>query len=468
MQPNSAEYAYLLGLSLYSDGHSQQALQPLEQSVRLNPEAARAHMVLGSALDRSGNRLDAETQWRLALAINPRSTIARSSLSRDLLADKDYSAVIALLGPLASNETLSNTLTVDLSVAYTKSGLVYDAYKLLDAARQRNPDSVVIAEALGGVLVLQGRYEQAEKVLSSILVLHPSDLPIDILYLRTLVLAHDPRAEGLEQRLLQAHPHEWQLVYLAGVLSESDGDYGKARTDFMRSIELNPDDGESHYHLGLVSAALKNPAAALKEFDRAMALGYRAPQVYYERGRVLHALGETQEAQQQFLLYQKSLKARSAFTRAVSEANRGDAVEAKGEFNEAVAAYRAAVQADPTQPIFQYKLAMAYAKTGNRAQERKVLNRTVQLSPHMAVAQNQLGYLDFSEGNTEPAIRRFKRAVKANPGYVKAWMNLSAALCLQARLSEADDALHHVLALDPDNRSAKELLQRIREAQAKP
>lgn len=465
IQPNSAQIAYLLGLSLYSNGHPTQALQPLERSVKLNPKALKAHLLLGSALDRTKHRLDAETQWRLALAINPASTIARNSLSRDLLADKNYSAVIALLRPLASNGSLSDQLTIDLSVAYTKSGLVKTAFRLLDAARQKHPGSVALAKAMGSVLVLQNQDKKAEKILSAILNRHPADLSLNILYLRTLVLAHDPRAEKLAERLLQAHPNQWQLLYFMGVVDRWNGNFTSARTFFLKSIRLHPEYADSHYHLGLVLAALDNDAGALKEFERAIDLGYSAPRVHYQLGRMFHATGKPKQAQRQFLLYRKSLQARSALTRAASEATEGDASEAKGKFHAAVANYLAAVKAAPTQPIFQYKLAMALGKVGNRAGERKALDHAVQLNPHMAMAQNQLGYLDFRDGNTDAAIQRFKLAVKVNPGYAKAWMNLAAALCLEARLPEASQALHRVLALEPDNRPAKELLQRVREAQ---
>lgn len=465
MQPNSARIAYLLGLSLYSNGHPAQALRPLKRSVRLNPRALKAHLLLGSALDRTRHRLEAETQWRLALAIHPASTIARNSLARDLLADKDYSAVIALLEPLASNGSLSAPLTIDLSVAYTKSGLVKNAYQLLDTARQKHPGSVALAEAMCSVLVLQNQDKKAEKILSATLKQHPSVLSLNILYLRTLVLAHDPRADKLAKRLLQAHPNQWQLLYLMGVVNRWNGDFAKAREHLLKSIQLHPDYADSHYHLGLNLASQNDDAGALKEFQRAVELGYHAPRVHYELGRMLHATGKPQEARKQFLLYQKALKGRSALTKAASEAKQGDTDEAEGKSHAAVANYRTAVQAAPTQPIFQYKLALALEKVGNRAGERKALDQAVRLNPHLALAQNQLGYLDFSEGHTASAIQRFKLAVKVNPGYAKAWMNLAAALCLAEKLPQASQALHHVLALEPHNHPAEELLQRVRAAQ---
>ena len=100
---------------------------------------------------------------------------------------------------------------------------------------------------------------------------------------------------------------------------------------------------------------------------------------------------------------------------------------------------------------------MALDKTGDVAAERTALEQAIKDNPQMAVAQNQLGYLDYSAGITESAVRQFQTAVQADPGFTKAWINLAAALCVQSKWEDARSALRHVLKLDPGSAPAHEL-----------
>ncbi|MGA6950749.1 MAG: tetratricopeptide repeat protein, partial [Candidatus Sulfotelmatobacter sp.] len=122
--------------------------------------------------------------------------------------------------------------------------------------------------------------------------------------------------------------------------------------------------------------------------------------------------------------------------------------QAAGNYSQAAEYYRQALSAEPTEPLLAYELAMALDKTGDVAAERTALEQTIKDNPQMAVAQNQLGYLDYSARITESAVRHFQLAVQADPGLTKAWMNLAAGLCLQSKWEDARSALRHVLELD--------------------
>jgi len=169
-------------------------------------------------------------------------------------------------------------------------------------------------------------------------------------------------------------------------------------------------------------------------------------------------------------LYQQTLKAQAARAQAADKAQQGDQAAAAGNAQETVADYREALALAPQEPVLAYKLAMALDKTGDKAGERTALHQAADLDPKMALAQNQLGYLDAGDGDAAGAVQHFQFAVGADPGFSKAWMNLAASLCLEAKWVEAREALHHVFALGGDDASAKALLQQIdaMEAQAKP
>ena len=62
LEPNSARYQYLLGLSLYSDGQVTNAVVPLRRSLQLDPDLTQTHLLLGKVLDSSNLRSSAELE----------------------------------------------------------------------------------------------------------------------------------------------------------------------------------------------------------------------------------------------------------------------------------------------------------------------------------------------------------------------------------------------------------------------
>lgn len=466
LQPDSARLAWLFGISLVSSGDAEAAIMPLRHAVDLDPKSLEVRLALAAALDQTQDRTGAEAQWRSALAIDPNSELALEYLSGDLLTDTDYSATIALLAPLGEAGKLNSQLAVNLSAAYSKSGQVDDAVRILHTALQANPSALSLVRALAGALILESRVQEATSLLATAVAEHPEDFDTQLLYLRTLVVAHDTASLPMARKLLASHPHSAELLYLNGLLDQQDGDYAAAQGYFEKSVTENPADPQARFHFGVVLAALKKNAAAKEQLEKAIALGLDDPEAHFELAKTLRALGENESAQQQVQLYQRAREAQSARTQAASKAELGDQAEASGNFQQAAAYYRDALSINPTESVLAYKLAMALDKAGDVAGERSALEQALEIDPHMAMAHDQLGYLDFHSGDTASAIAEFQLAVEAYPGYTKAWMNLAAAFCMQSRWQDARSALAHVEELDPSNASAKELSRRIDAMQA--
>jgi tetratricopeptide (TPR) repeat protein len=462
INPASAHFNYLLGLSLYSQGRAAEAIEPLRQSIQIDPGAADAYLTLGAVFDRMGNRADAEAQWRQAITIDPQSVVALDNLSRDLLADANYSAVIALFKPMAASGNLTDSLLVSLSVAYSKSGLLDDASELLRGALRKNPSSVPLIEALAGVLILEMRVEEVTALAKRTAEQFPHDLSVQVLYLRTLVLAgDDAKAEALSRTLLASNPHNWEVLSLTGFLKLQSGDNIAARKYLEQSVALKPDDPTSRFDLGVALARTKASSAAKEQLQKAIALGYGKPEVHFELAQVLQSLGDTTGSQDQMQLYRRSLQAQSNQTQAAGQAALADQALAAGNLQQAIDLYRNAAKIDPDEPLIAYKLAMALNKSGDLAGERTVLEHAIQLNPRFALAQNQLGYLDSQDDATASAERHFRMAVEADPGYANAWMNLAATLFLESQWEQAKAAVNHVLALDPGNALAKALNEQL-------
>ena len=464
MEPGSARLAYLLGASLYSSGNPKGAIGPLQQSVRLDPKILQPHLILGAALDQVHDAMNAEIEWRAALAIDPKSLTARTALSKDLLAEKDYTSEIALLR--GTSGTLPTNLTLDLALAFGQLGMLPEANEVLRAALRTEPTSLPLAKALSATLVLQARKEEAAGVLETAMKQHPADLSVQLLYLRLLVI-QDEAAKGqqLGSKLLKTAPYNWEVLYLNGVLEQRAGDYQAARDHLQQAVALNPDYYESRRSLGSVLAKLKDNQRAREQLEKAIALGSLDPQVRFELAGVLRALGENDEAREQFKIYQQEAQAKSDMTQAAAKAAFADQKLGAGDVRQAVDLYREALAAAPKEASLAYKLAMALDKAGDTVNERTALEQAILIDPNMAEAQNQLGYLASRAGDTASAEEHFRLAVRASPGFAKAWVNLAATLYLESKLPEAKEAVEHALQVEPGNLKAQELRSALDSAQ---
>jgi tetratricopeptide (TPR) repeat protein len=454
LEPGSAKLYYLVGLTLYASGHPEDAIKPLGQSIYLMPEILKPHLLLASALEQVQRPQEAQSEWEAALRIDHLSTEALDGMSKSLMAQGDYVSAIELLREAPHNDTL----TLDLALAYGKARMLDKAEDVLTQGLKRNPSSMVLTAALITVYVNQVHYENAVHLAARSARLHPGNFEAQKLHLRVLVLNGDfVLARPLARKLLAARPHDFDFLYLSGILENESGQFAAARTHLEAAIALDPNYYNAHYNLGLVLAAIKDFAAAKEQLEKAIALGATEPQVHFKLSTVLRALGENDRAQEELTLFQQGNQAKINRTLAASKAAEAAKEQASGNLQKAAALYREASQATPDDPVLAYKLALALDGTGDTAAERTALEQAVKIDPAFALAQNQLGYLASKDGDSAGAEEHFRLAVRAAPGYTQAWISLAATLGMESRFPEAQDAIATALKLEPDNSEAKQL-----------
>jgi tetratricopeptide (TPR) repeat protein len=462
LEPGNAQLYYLIGVTLYSAGHPDQALQPLEKSIYLLPEVLKPHLLLATALDQLQRHPEAVTEWQAALRIDHRSTEALDGMSRSLMAQDDYFSVIELLRDAPPRDVLA----IDLALAYGHVKMMNKAEEVLRQALKRNPSSMTLTAALVTVFVNQVHYENAVKLALESVHLHPGNLEAQKLYLRVLVLDGDfAPARPLARKLLAARPHDFDFLYLSGILEVQDGQFAQARTHLEEAVALNPNYYNAHFNLGLALAELKDLPGAKEHFQKAIELGATEAQVHFKLAGVLRSLGENEQAQNELKIYQQINQAKINRTLAASKSAEAEKELAAGNVQKAVALYLEAYNATPDDAALDYKYALALDRTGDTAAERTILEHTVQIDSSFALAQNQLGYLDSRSGDSASAEEHFRLAVRAAPGYTQAWISLAATLAMESRIPEAQEALASALKIEPDNSEALQLRKDLNAAQ---
>ncbi len=458
LDPASAKVNYFLGVSLYSSGQLEAAAGPLGESARLEPGAARPRVLLATVLAQLGRKTEAVEQWKAVLQIDSASTDALDGLSRSMVESGDTMAAIELL----KNAKRDEDLNLDLAAAYGSAGMLDEAAATVKEALAADPASLRLTNALATVYVRQRRYQDAAGLLRSYFEQHPGDAESQMLYLRVLVLTQDKEtARPLARKLLAASPHDFDVLYLNGVLERETGEYAAARDHLLEAIKLKPADYSAHYNLGASLAQLDDAAGAKQQLEKAVALDASQSEAHFQLAGVLRTLGETAAAQEQLRTYQQLSKAAVARSEADTKAELAAQRLAAGDAPQAVSLYREAVAATPENSLLNYRLAMALRQAGDAAGERAALEQAVKIDPTFALAQNELGYLVFHGGSAAAAEGHFRLAVKSAPAFADAWINLAATLASQAHLAEAQEAVGTALKLEPENARALELREQL-------
>ena len=458
LEPDSAYLSYLLGLSLYSAGHLQEAIDPLRRASHAHPEEIKTHLLLGTAFDGLGRHKEAFQEWTAAIKIDPHSKIALDGLAKGYIEAGDYEPVITHLSVIQRDENL----TLDLALAFTKAHMLDDAAQVLIEGLKSYPNSDALARLMVTVYVKQQRFQEASALAEKTARQYPRDMEAQSIYLRVMLFngAYE-KAAPLARKLLALAPHDADLLHQNGIMENKMGDYEAAKKHLEEAITLNPNYYNSRYIYAMVLEQLNDQAGAKAQLEKAFALGATEPQIHLELAKVLHSLGEAQEAQKELDIYQAAWKSATDRTLAEQKATQAAEAAAAGNKQKAASLYREAATELPDSAGIAYRLALVLNDLGDMEGERSALEQAIKADPNYALAQYQLGYVESRGGDSSGAEQQFRLAIKGAPDYVQAWVALSATLAMESRFKEAQNAVATALKIDPKNKDALELSKNL-------
>ncbi len=458
---NGLILAACLGGALSTQAENCSGPPQLEARLHAHPDAD-AYAVLGNWFSENHQASCAAEAFQAALKIDPASKKALDGLAKGLIAAGDYGTVIRRLRAVPLDENL----TLDLAIAYRTADMFDEAEKVLTEGLKTYPNSDGLTGALVSLDIHVAHNQAAQALAERQARQKPRDIEAQRIYLRTLIINGDNEvAAPLGRKLLALAPHDPDFLYLNGLLERGAGDFAAARKHLEDSVALNPGFYNSHYNLGIVLEQLQDPAGARVQFTKAIELGANEPEVRFELAKVLRTLGETEEAQKQLKLYQQRLKEESDKSLAILKSTQAEEAVKAGDNRKAADLFREASAALPDNPALSYRLAVVLGELGDTEGERAALQQSIKTDPEFALAHYQLGYLETRNGENAAAEQQFRLALKTAPNYIQAWVALAATLGMESRFQEAQDAVANALKIEPDNKAALELSQKLADAQ---
>ncbi len=184
----------------------------------------------------------------------------------------------------------------------------------------------------------------------------------------------------------QVDPSNDRAFFYQGLLQyQKRGDFDDARKSIQRAIEINGDDFEYHYHLGVVLSRAEQWKQAVDAFAQAI-----------------------------------KLKA----DHAESHLRQGMALEQTGQYDRAQEAFVAAVKADPRLPETYNALGNLYRRFDQMSHAAQVFKNGIENNPQFALNYHDLGLVYQAQKRFDDAIKQFEQAQKLDPGSPSALFNL--------------------------------------------
>jgi len=260
-----------------------------------------------------------------------------------------------------------------------------------------------------------------------------------------------------------------------GLASLDAGDHEQARAllnDGLHHTTSPTEEGMAHYYLGVLAAQGEDWDAARHHWNATCASGLTMPRLEDSMGEVYHRLAEERlesgDAEGALAAATEALRHKPGDKRLgelVSQAHQRLAYEAAsaGRWATALEHWEAADQAEGGSFRLAYNLALAYERAGGffAAGEkwREALRRRPRRDDHPdAISDEQVAQLwrraaeAYSKaGEYDEAVRVYRQAVKWNPDHIETHLALAEMLLANGQMQAAENELSRILERDPNN-----------------
>lgn len=451
--PDSGSVQAELGYWLLAADREPEALEALTRAAALQTDSAWVALNLGLAHGRLRDEAAAEREYRRALALRPdygAAQVALGNLLRKRNAVDEAITVLERAAAHGSNDERARAL-VALGRAYLTARRHDDAARAFERAIERAPAAAEIRVGVArGYLAAgsQADVVRAIDVLERAATLAPDVPQVQVALARALEKKGDVQAaEAAYERAIRLDPtYRYARIRMFRLALDAQ-DFPRARMQVEYLLQHEPDDPEHHFRAGLAAAREGRPDEARGHYLVAIEkAGGKYPEAFFNLGSVERDLAHVDEA---IAAYRKAIELDPGYNTARN--NLGLTLKQAGRLAEAEATFREALARDPGYAAAWLNLGGLLTAQGRHEEAIACFGKALEARPGYPAARLDLGAAYRKAGRIADAVATYRALVVEHPRYVSAWYNLAIALDAQGEIAQALDAYHAALALDGDH-----------------
>lgn len=255
---------------------------------------------------------------------------------------------------------------------------------------------------------------------------------------------------------------EAQEHYSYGKVFFERGEPDRALDEFKESLELDPENVNSLIGLGQCRLALQQIEESVAALEKAVGLAPDFADAHYNLGRAYmeqnlreKAINEFKEALNINPKYRAAKSLMSALMKSA---------DGRVRVGESDRELSAAEEQLSRQANIHFHMGNALLQKNLLKEALVEFKEAVRLRPNYPDIRNRLGELYMRRGQFSLAEEEFLVALKINPKYVAAMLNIAECYRMHSELllQKAEEGYHKVLQADPENMKASRGLEIIR------
>ena len=246
-------------------------------------------------------------------------------------------------------------------------------------------------------------------------------------------------------RSVRLNPVFTNGYHYRGITESRFGNYDEALNDLQKAIDLRPGYEGLYFSRGVTYFLAQQFDKAIKDFDRYIRREPKDPSAYLNRGASYLFLGDTLKAVND---YNKAIK----LDRFDPEGyvRRGRLYASQGEHDLAIEDMNKAIELDTTNTFAYFNRALMYYEQEKYQQAMTDLNRVLVDEPGNALTLYNRGLISAQLGAYEDALSDMDRVLNINPENVLAYFNRASIFIEMGQYQNALEDYDRAIELYPD------------------
>lgn len=504
IDPNHSPTLVEMGALLEAQSRYNEAVEQLRRAIDLKPRESYFHYRLGWLLKLAGRLPQAEAELRAAIELEPGQADYYNQLGVVLTELERHREALVAYQRASEIKTENPLYSRNVGVALAQLGQVQDALLAFDRALVlcHLPDvgvggelalisNLIAADAhseRGQILEKMGDGAAALKEYQRAVELMPTESAYRLRQALAYGHFNEPnRMLHILRRSVQMRPEDGLAHYHLGEALETMGQAEESLAAYRKSVDARPKEGLFWKSLGRVQRAVGQIDASIESLARAKDLLPGEADAHFQLGLSLESAGRGQEAEECYRRAAREDVNREEYWMALGRCCRGlgrlsdsqaalrrvlflnptqsaahsemaETLLRQQRHQEALAEVQAAIKGDPEVGLYHHQAARIHREAGQGQEALSFLSKAVELEPHRSAWRRELGELLEDMEEWENALGQYEIACQREPDSAQGFYLLGR---LHHRIGRTDEALsesERAVNLDPQGVEARVFL----------
>ncbi|WP_348263045.1 tetratricopeptide repeat protein [Telmatobacter sp. DSM 110680] len=406
--PSSVEGYNLLGIIDTNQHDYSSALEAFKKALQIAPKSVKTYNNIGNAYVAMKNLDSAEKAFRMGLRLDPGNQDGNYNLGVLMMMKGDALGAIPHFEKVNTRKIAAR---FNLIRAYFETRRVEDALRIAREVSTQGQDDVQVHFSLGVLLASQKQYKAAQLELE--------------------------KADSLQ-------PETFEIIYNLGQVYLREGENSKSELALSRAMKLKPDSVETMY---MSAQAYTNESRPLDALD----LLLRAHKLAPENVDVIFLMAQISMSQNYFEdaipLLESGIQI--APQRADLVAALGESYFMAGKVDKAIDQFTKLLKIENSARSYSF-LGLSYRNLGRFDEAKKYFEAGIKLDPHSTLCLFNLGFIAERQGDAAGAENYFQQALRFNPDFSDALLELANLRMAAKKLPEAVELLRRYVRVSRD------------------